>query len=90
VSKSLVIHHRRPGDQSQHPALLEFAAKSERRTRRSISRRFAKRQQMLWTKRGAHLLLQTRTQMLDGTLRPVFNKWYPRLANNSVEEAQAA
>ena len=27
-----------------------------------ISKRFAKRQQMQWTKRGAHLLLQTRTQ----------------------------
>jgi hypothetical protein len=31
-----------------------------------ISKRFAKRQQMQWTKRGAHLLLQTRTRTLDG------------------------
>jgi hypothetical protein len=29
-----------------------------------ISKRFAKRQQMQWTKRGAHLLLQTRTRAL--------------------------
>jgi hypothetical protein len=36
-----------------------------------ISKRFAKRQQMQWTKRGAHLLLQTRTRTLDGTLRPL-------------------
>ena len=43
-----------------------------------ISKRFAKRQQMQWTKRGAHLLLQTRTRTLDGTLRPLFEKWYPR------------
>ena len=42
-----------------------------------ISKRFAKRQQMQWTKRGAHLLLQTRTRRLDGTLRPLFEKWYP-------------
>ena len=42
-----------------------------------ISKRFAKRQQMQWTKRGAHLLLQTRTQALDDTLRPLFEKWYP-------------
>jgi hypothetical protein len=35
-----------------------------------ISKRFAKRQQMQWTKRGAHLLLQMRTRALDGTLRP--------------------
>ena len=38
-----------------------------------ISKRFAKRQQMQWTKRGAHLLLQTRTRALDGTLRPLSN-----------------
>ena len=42
-----------------------------------ISKRFAKRQQMQWTKRGAHLLLQTRTRVLDGTCRPLFEKWYP-------------
>jgi hypothetical protein len=30
-----------------------------------ISKRFAKRQQMQWTKRGAHLLLRTRTRALD-------------------------
>ena len=55
-----------------------------------ISKRFAKRQQMQWTKRGAHLLLQTRTRALDGTLRTLFEKWYPCLANdNSVDSAQA-
>jgi len=55
-----------------------------------ISKRFAKRQQMQWTKRGAHLLLQTRTRTLDGTLRPLFEKWYPGLANdNSASSAQA-
>jgi hypothetical protein len=37
-----------------------------------ISKRFAKRQQMQWTKRGAHLLLQIRTRALDGTLRSLF------------------
>jgi hypothetical protein len=55
-----------------------------------ISKRFAKRQQMQWTKRGAHLLLQTRTRTLDGTLRSLFEKWHPGLANdNSAEAAQA-
>jgi hypothetical protein len=44
-----------------------------------ISKRFAKRQQMQWTKRGAHLLLQTRTRTLDGTLRATFERWYPGL-----------
>ncbi|MEJ7747410.1 MAG: ISKra4 family transposase, partial [Luteimonas sp.] len=52
-----------------------------------ISKRFAKRQQMQWTKRGAHLLLQTRTRALDGTLRPLFEKWYPGLANDNLAAA---
>ena len=56
-----------------------------------ISKRFAKRQQMQWTKRGAHLLLQTRTRTLDGTLRPLFERWYPGLTNdNKNGAAQAA
>ncbi len=58
-----------------------------------ISKRFAKRQQMQWTKRGAHLLLQTRTRALDGTLRPLFERWYPGLANDNeggVNQAVAA
>ena len=55
-----------------------------------ISKRFAKRQQMQWTKRRAHLLLQTRTRTLDGTLRPLFERWYPGLANdNGAETAHA-
>ena len=37
-----------------------------------VSKRLAKRQQMQWTRRGAHLLLQTRTRALDGTLWPLF------------------
>jgi hypothetical protein len=55
-----------------------------------ISKRFAKRQQMQWTKRGAHLLLQIRTRALDGTLRPLFEKWYPGLANDNSEEVAQA
>jgi len=52
-----------------------------------ISKRFAKRQQMQWTKRGAHLLLQTRTRTLDGTLRSLFEEWYPGLANDNANGA---
>jgi hypothetical protein len=56
-----------------------------------ISKRFAKRQQMQWTKRGAHLLLQIGTRALDGSLRPLFERWYPGLANdNSPAVPQAA
>ena len=49
-----------------------------------IGKRFAKRQQMQWTPRGAHLLLQTRTRALDGTLRSLFERWHPGLATNHV------
>jgi len=48
-----------------------------------ISRRFCKKQQMQW--QGAHLLVQTRAQTLDGTLRGRFEKWYPGLAANDPE-----
>ena len=37
-----------------------------------VSKRFAKKQQMQWIPRGAHLLLQTRTRTLDGRLRPLY------------------
>jgi hypothetical protein len=47
-----------------------------------ISRRFAKKQQMQWSKKGAHLLLQTRTRTLDGTLHDLFTTWYPAMPAN--------
>ena len=43
-----------------------------------VSRRFVKKQQMQWTLRGAHLLLQTRTKVLNNELEDVFRRWYPR------------
>ena len=33
-----------------------------------VSKRFCKKQQMQWSKAGAHLLLQTRVKTLDGEL----------------------
>jgi hypothetical protein len=53
-----------------------------------ISKRFAKRQQMQWTPRGAHLPLQTRTRALDGTMRSLFERWYPGLANDNDAAAE--
>jgi hypothetical protein len=44
-----------------------------------ISKRFCKRQQMQWTKRGAHLLLQTRVKTLNQERGAVFQCWYPDL-----------
>jgi hypothetical protein len=49
---------------------------------RVVSQRFAKKQQMQWSKAGAHRLLQTRTKTLDGTLPDLFAQWYPAMAVN--------
>jgi len=43
-----------------------------------VSRRFVKKQQMQWTLKGAHLLLQTRTKVLNHELEDVFRRWYPQ------------
>jgi len=43
-----------------------------------VSRRFVKKQQMQWTLKGAHLLLQTRTKVLNNELEDVFRRWLPR------------
>ena len=43
-----------------------------------VSRRFVKKQQMHWTPRGAHLLRQTRTKVLNDELEGVFRRWYPQ------------
>ncbi|MFD2051844.1 hypothetical protein ACFSQT_01240 [Mesorhizobium calcicola] len=40
-----------------------------------IAKRFAKKQQMQWTPRGVHLLIQLRTRVLDGTLDNDFKRW---------------
>jgi len=52
-----------------------------------VSKRFCKKQQMQWSKRGAHLLLQSRVKMLNGELVSVCKRWYPDL---QLEEAPQA
>jgi len=42
-----------------------------------VSKRFCKKQQMQWSKEGAHLLLQTRVRTLNGELGTIFKRWYP-------------
>ena len=40
-----------------------------------VAKRFAKKQQMQWTPRGVHLLVQLRVRTLDGTLANDFQRW---------------
>jgi hypothetical protein len=57
-----------------------------------VSKRFCKKQQMQWTKRGAHLLLQTRVKTLNQELCAVFQRWYPdlQLEEERLEEEPLA
>ena len=49
-----------------------------------ISKRMVKKQQMRWSPKGAHLLLQVRTKVLDGDWRKTFERWYPELADQAA------
>jgi len=54
-----------------------------------VSKRFCKKQQMQWSKPGAHLLLQTRVRTLNGELGAIFKRWYPGM-DLEVDEMPAA
>jgi hypothetical protein len=42
-----------------------------------VSKRMVKKQQMRWSQRGAHVLLQIRTRVLNGEWEETFRRWYP-------------
>jgi hypothetical protein len=44
-----------------------------------VSKRMVKKQQMRWTGRGAHLLLQVRTRVLNEEWHSTLSRWYPRM-----------
>lgn len=48
-----------------------------------VSKRFVKKQQMRWTPKGAHLLLQVRALVLNKEWSSKFQQWYPGLTVNS-------
>jgi hypothetical protein len=54
-----------------------------------VAKRFVKKQQMRWTPRGAHLLLQIRVQALNDDLRSSFERWYPDLRHRHEETVAA-
>jgi len=49
-----------------------------------------KKQQMRWTQRGAHLLLQVRTKVLNDDWRDTFCRWYPSMTPTEKKAEQAA
>lgn len=55
-----------------------------------ISKRMVKKQQMRWSPRGAHLLLQIRTRVLNDTLTDDYRRWYPGFTHTSPDDQLVA
>src|SRR5215471_3964492 len=55
-----------------------------------VRRRFCKKQQMQWSKEGAHWLWQTRVRTLNGELSAIFKRWYPGMDLEAEEMPAAA
>jgi hypothetical protein len=55
-----------------------------------VSKRMVKKQQMRWSQRGAHWLLQVRTRVLNDELREIFQQWYPRFVQQEQPLKKAA
>jgi hypothetical protein len=55
-----------------------------------ISKRMVKKQQMRWSPRGAHLLLQIRTRVLNDTLAEDYRRWYRDFTHTPDRQDQAA
>jgi hypothetical protein len=55
-----------------------------------ISKRMVKKQQMRWTPRGAHLLLQVRTRVLNNDLADDFHRWYPNFSHTTTDQHNLA
>jgi len=55
-----------------------------------VSKRMVRRQQMRWTPRGAHLLLQVRTRVLNNELADDFHRWHPAFTHTTDGQDLAA
>ena len=65
------------GDRDQHDERIttSFVASA---VNYGVSKRFVKSQQTRWSQRGAYLLLQVRTHVLNKEFRTRFQQWYPK------------
>jgi len=50
-----------------------------------ITKRFAKKQQMQWSAKGAHLLMQIRAKVMNDELGKEFKHWYPGFCITDAE-----
>ncbi|MDP9454852.1 MAG: ISKra4 family transposase [Actinomycetota bacterium] len=67
------------GERRRYGEIISTAA-AESTVNAVLNKRFCKKQQMQWSRRGAHLLLQNRTRTLDRELGACFRRWYPHFA----------
>lgn len=77
------------GDRYRHDETISTAF-VESTVNYVVSKRFVKKQQMRWTQRGAHLLLQTRVQVLNDDLRKTFGRWFPGMRDEAQSELRTA
>ena len=75
------------GDRYRHGEMISTGF-VESTVNQVIAKRMVKKQQMRWTKRGAHLLLQVRTRVLNEEFRGTFSGWYPGMRVTSGAEGQ--
>ena len=77
------------GDRYRHGETISTAF-VESTVNSVVSKRFVKKQQMRWTRQGAHLLPQTRVQVLNDDLRDTFCRWFPSMDTEDREPLKAA
>jgi hypothetical protein len=77
------------GDRYRHGETISTAF-AESTVNQVVSRRMVKQQQMRWTQRGAHLILQVRTHVFNEDLREIFERWYPGMQIGRSQHQQAA
>jgi hypothetical protein len=73
------------GERYRHGERISTAF-AESTVNQVVSKRMVKKQQMAWTERGAHLLLQVRTRVLNGDLEETFRRWYPQFRSGPEQQ----
>jgi hypothetical protein len=90
--RTSIVHNRHVipnyGERSHHGKAIATGF-VESTVNAVVSKRFCKKQQMQWSKEGAHWLLQTRVRTLNGELGAIFKRWYPDI-DLEVEEIPIA
>ena len=75
------------GERRRYGEAISTAA-TESTVNAVVNKRFCKKQQMQWSKEGAHLLLQNRTRTLNRELADTFRQWYPELTCGDGEQEE--